>query len=70
MSEMPKPTKGQLEFLNWEYGMFFHFGIRSFYPGHKDWDGIEMPAEGFDPKELDCEQWMRVARDAGQPTPF
>jgi len=65
MSEMPKPTKGQLEFLNWEYGMFFHFGIRSFYPGHKDWDGIEMPAEGFDPKELDCEQWMRVARDAG-----
>ena len=60
-----KPTRGQLEFLNWEYGMFFHFGIRSFFPGHKDWDGIEMPAENFDPRELDCEQWMRVARDAG-----
>ena len=39
----------QLEFLNWEFGVFFHFGIRSFYPGHKDWDGIEMPAEGFMP---------------------
>jgi len=60
-----KPTRSQLDFLSWEYGMFFHFGIRSFFPGHKDWDGIEMPAEEFAPKELDCEQWMRVARDAG-----
>ncbi|MBQ8310961.1 MAG: alpha-L-fucosidase [Clostridia bacterium] len=60
-----KPTKGQLNFLNWEFGMFFHFGIRSFYPGHKDWDGIEMPAEGFNPAQLNCDQWMRVARDAG-----
>ena len=36
------PTKKQLDFLDWEFGIFFHFGIRSFYPGHKDWDGIEM----------------------------
>ena len=42
----------QLEFLSWEFGVFFHFGIRSFYPGRKDWDGIEMPAEGFMPAEL------------------
>ena len=55
----------QLEFLNWEFGVFFHFGIRSFYPGHKDWDGIEMPAEGFLPDRLDCEQWISSARDAG-----
>ena len=55
----------QLEFLSWEFGIFFHFGIRSFYPGHKDWDGQEMPAEGFDPTMLDCEQWVRMAKDAG-----
>ena len=55
----------KLEFLDWEFGVFFHFGIRSFYPGHVDWDGKEMPAEGFDPTELDCEQWVRAARDAG-----
>ena len=60
-----KPTKAQLDFLDWEYGMFFHFGIRSFFPGHKDWDGLEMPAKAFDPKELDCEQWAQVAVDAG-----
>ena len=59
------PTKAQLDFLSWEYGMFFHFGIRSFFPGHVDWDGREMPAEAFDPTELDCEQWIRAAREAG-----
>ena len=55
----------QLEFLSWEYGMFFHFGIRSFYPGHKDWDNRDMPPENFDPTALDCEQWIRVAKEAG-----
>ena len=29
----------KIEFLDWEFGVFFHFGIRSFFPGHKDWDG-------------------------------
>lgn len=60
-----KPTRAQLDFLEWEFGMFFHFGIRSFFPGHKDWDGIEMPAKDFNPRELDCEQWARVAVDSG-----
>lgn len=55
----------QLDFLNWEFGLFFHFGIRSFYPGHKDWDGIEMPAAGFNPTSLDCEQWISSAKQAG-----
>lgn len=57
--------KKQVEFLDWEYGMFFHFGIRSFYPGHVDWDNKEMPPEKFNPTELDCEQWIRVAKQAG-----
>ncbi len=59
------PTRQQLEFLDWEFGVFFHFGIRSFYPGHRDWDGIEMPPERFCPEELDCGAWVRAARDAG-----
>ncbi len=57
--------KKQVEFLSWEYGMFFHFGIRSFYPGHADWDNKDMPPEKFNPTELDCEQWIRVAKEAG-----
>ena len=59
------PTKQQLEFLNWEIGAFFHFGIRSFFPGHEDWDGKPMPMEKFDPKEINCDQWMEAARTMG-----
>ncbi len=57
--------KEQLDFLNWEMGLFIHFGIRTFYEGHKDWDGKEMPASGFNPKNLDCEQWVTTAKKAG-----
>lgn len=60
-----KPTQKQLEFMDWEFGLFFHFGIRSFFPGHKDWDSREMPAEAFNPEELDCDQWISTAKQAG-----
>ena len=63
---MSKPlSKKQLEFLDWEFGVFFHFGIRSFFPGHKDWDGKEMPMEAFNPTELDCESWLKTAKAGG-----
>ena len=60
-----KPSAGQLAFLDWEFGVFFHFGIRSFFLGHKDWDNRPMPAEAFNPEKLDCEQWIRTIKDAG-----
>lgn len=60
-----KPTQKQLDFLDWEFGVFFHFGIRAFFPGHVDWDGKPMPAAAFNPKQLDCNQWVRVAKKAG-----
>lgn len=59
------PDRKQLDFLDWEFGVFFHFGIRSFYPGHKDWDGKRMPPEAFQPSALDCESWIRTAKEAG-----
>ena len=55
----------QIDFLDWEFGVFFHFGIRPFYPGHKDWDGEDMPPEKFNPTELDCEQWVKTAKETG-----
>jgi alpha-L-fucosidase len=55
----------QLEFLDWEFGAFFHFGIRTFYEGHKDWDMQEMPLSGFLPSALDCNQWMETIKAAG-----
>ena len=65
MSDNRKPLKKQIDFLDWEFGVFFHFGIRTFYLGHKDWDGIPMPAEGFNPTQLDCEDWIVTAKNAG-----
>lgn len=62
---MDKPAQKLLDFLDWEIGAFFHFGIRSFFPGHEDWDGKPMPAEAFDPAELNCAQWMDAAKAMG-----
>jgi alpha-L-fucosidase len=60
-----RPTPRQLEFQDWEFGLFLHFGIRTFYEGHRDWDNKPMSPENFNPAQLDCNQWAQVARDAG-----
>lgn len=65
MSKGTVPSPRQLEFLDWEFGVFFHFGIRSFYPGHVDWDNKPMDGAAFNPAELDCGQWISVASEAG-----
>lgn len=44
-----KPAARQLQYQSWECGLFLHFGIRTFYEGHRDWDAKPMPAEGFNP---------------------
>ena len=62
---MIKPTPRQLEYQDWEFGIFLHFGIRTFYEGHRDWDGNPMDPGAFNPAELDCEQWAETARAGG-----
>ena len=59
------PTARRLEYQDWEFGMFMHFGIRTFYEGHRDWDGKPMSAEKFNPSNLDCNQWVETAKKAG-----
>jgi alpha-L-fucosidase len=59
------PTKRQLEFHSWERGLFIHFGIRTFYEGHDDWDKKPMSPEGFAPTDLDCDSWVHAAKEAG-----
>lgn len=60
-----RPTPKQIEYQDWEFGLFLHFGIRTFHEGHRDWDGKPMPAQAFDPTDLDCDQWVRTAKAAG-----
>lgn len=59
------PSANQLNFLEWEFGAFFHFGIRSFFLGHRDWDNQPMPASAFNPEQMDCEQWIKTVKNAG-----
>jgi len=62
---MSSIKKEQLDFLNWEFGVFFHFGIRTFNEGHKDWDMKHMELSSFNPTEFDCEEWIKTIYDAG-----
>jgi alpha-L-fucosidase len=46
-----------------EYGMFIHFGMSTF-SGAELGSGKD-PCQLYQPKDLDVDQWIKVARDAG-----
>ncbi len=59
----PVPTPEQLAWQRDELSLFVHFTVNAFTD--REWgDGTEAPAI-FNPAELDCEQWVRVAKEAG-----
>ncbi|MEC0242812.1 alpha-L-fucosidase [Paenibacillus dokdonensis] len=64
-NSMIKPTLRQLEYQGWEFGLFLHFGLRTFYEGYVDFDKRPMSPSEFNPVQLDCEQWIRTAKEAG-----
>ncbi len=59
------PTERQLEYQDWEFGVFLHIGIRTFHEGHQDWDGKPMDVKNFNPSQLDCNNWAGAAAEAG-----
>ena len=65
MNKTMIPTKKQLSFLEWEMGIFIHFGIRTFFEGHVDWDRKPMPLSAFTPCESFTDEWMKVITAAG-----
>jgi len=46
-----------------KYGMFIHFGMSTFTG--REIDAGDMPSITYAPTELDVDQWIAVARDAG-----
>lgn len=60
-----KPSERQLAYQDWEFGLFLHFGLRTFYEGYIDFDERPMTPTEFNPTKLDCEQWIRKAKEAG-----
>ncbi len=57
------PNKTQQLLIDRGYGMFIHYGVNTFTD--VEWSDGKIPAEKFNPTNLDCDQWIRVARDAG-----
>ena len=57
------PNKCQQNLIDRGYGMFIHFGPNTFKD--VEWSDGSIPATAYNPTKLDCDQWVRVARDAG-----
>jgi alpha-L-fucosidase len=45
------------------YGMFIHFGINTF--NEIEWSNGSLPVDSYHPTDLDCDQWIKVAKEAG-----
>jgi alpha-L-fucosidase len=58
-----KPNSTQQKLMDRGYGLFLHFGINTYLD--LEWSDGTAPAEIYNPQKLDCDQWVRVARDAG-----
>jgi len=59
----PVPTKQQLAWHEMEFYLFAHFGPNTFTD--KEWGEGTEPEDIFNPTNLDCRQWCRVAKAAG-----
>lgn len=58
-----KPNKVQRSQIKRGYGMFIHFGINTF--NEIEWSKGDLPAATFNPTNLDCDQWIKTAKEAG-----
>ncbi|MCF0206433.1 MAG: alpha-L-fucosidase, partial [Bacteroidales bacterium] len=59
----PIPTPAQLEWQKLETYAFVHFGLNTF--NDLEWGYGNTPAATFNPKELDCEQWVKTFKACG-----
>jgi alpha-L-fucosidase len=62
-SQQAKPTRQQIQWHEMEYYLFVHFGPNTFTG--KEWGHGDEPEDIFNPTELDCRQWARIAKAAG-----
>ena len=57
-------TKEIAEWESLQYGMFIHFGMNTFTQVEESALG-DVPPTTYAPTELDVDQWVRVAKEAG-----
>ena len=63
--QMPgtEPTRGQRLQMERKFGMFLHFGVNTF--GNVEWSDGGIRALSYQPTQIDAEQWVRAAYEAG-----
>lgn len=59
----PVPSPQQLVWHDMEFYLFMHFGPNTFTD--KEWGQGDEPENVFNPAQLDCSQWCRIAKAAG-----
>jgi len=59
----PILTKVQQQAVQRGYGMFLHFGINTF--NQTEWSDGKLPVTSYNPTQLDCDQWIATAKEAG-----
>ena len=57
------PTHQQIQWHEMEFYLFMHFGPNTFTG--KEWGHGDETENIFNPTELDCRQWARIAKAAG-----
>lgn len=62
-NSLPLPSRQQLAWHEMEFYLFAHFGPNTFTD--KEWGEGNEPSAIFNPSQLDCRQWCRVAKAAG-----
>lgn len=62
-AEPLQPNAGQRQLIERGYGMFIHFGVNTF--NEIEWSDGTLPASSFHPTQLDCDQWIQTAKEAG-----
>lgn len=58
-----EPNETQRRMTERGYGMFVHFGMNTFI--EQEWSDGTADAKEYAPTALDCDQWVRMAKDAG-----
>ncbi len=59
----PVPSERQLAWHDMQYYMFVHFTVNTFTD--KEWGYGDEKESVFNPSDLDCDQWAKVASEAG-----
>ncbi len=58
-----EPNAAQSKMISRGYGMFIHFGVNTF--DDVEWSDGSIPVTHYNPTDLDPDQWVRVAKEAG-----